>query len=218
MKRIPIVILVIIAGAAVSFAQSEADFHNESIAVLSYMEGDVRVEGRPASLGQRVPFGAMVQCGADALAEISFGNRNIMRVEENTVVQIEIGRDVHRASLQTGRVASVVEGLAGLGDRRRSRFFFFFSASVAGVRGTAFFAAVEGPNASYICTCNGELDMETVDGQRETVQAARHIARRFVGVAGGGVEIEEAPLLYHSDEDMDSLAAKVGYTIPWDGM
>lgn len=218
MKRVPILVTLLVVIAGMLSAQSEADFHNESIATLTYLEGDVRVEGRAASLGQRIPFGATVQCGSGSVAEITFGNRNIMRVQENTVIQVEIGRNVHRASLHAGRVASVVEGLSGMTDRRRSRFFVRTPTTVAGVRGTAFFASVENSGDSYICTCNGELTLETVDNQTETVQAARHSARAFTRTAGGGIEIQEAPLLYHGDELMDELAAKIGHTINWDGM
>jgi hypothetical protein len=95
--------------------------------------------------------------------------------------------------------------------------------AVGGVRGTVFFVSVESEESTYICTCNGETDLsgssddaDRADRASTAVDADYHTAYRFVQ-EGATVSYQSAPLLYHTDEEMDTLAAKIGVTIPWSG-
>jgi hypothetical protein len=86
-----------------------------------------------------------------------------------------------------------------------------------------FFVSVESDESTYICTCNGETELSASAEEAAAAQAAStevdsdyHTAYRFVQ-EGARVRYQSAPLLYHTDEEMNDLAAKIGVTIPWSG-
>ena len=47
-----------------------------------------------------------------------------------------------------------------------------------------------------------------------TLEAAHHSAVEYVR-KDGKVSVENQPMLYHNDAEMESLASKIGYTIDW---
>ncbi len=46
------------------------------------------------------------------------------------------------------------------------------------------------------------------------IEAAHHASYRVTD-KNGSVSMDKAPMLYHSDADMEALAGKIGYTIDW---
>ena len=86
---------------------------------------------------------------------------------------------------------------------------------MAGVRGTCFFVKVEDDNSTYVCCCNGSLHLEGVVGEFSKNIAGSHHREVRVTRAGGETEVSSAPLLYHTDEDVEAIAAKIGETIDW---
>ena len=199
-------------------AQDQSVFEPRSAARLSYFEGDVQIDAEPAVTGQLIAYGALVQTGNDSYAEVTIGTGNILRVQENTVIFVEISDATRRVDLRTGGIGAVLNGLDRLSpslERSRPLFYLKTQGTVAGVRGTSFFAQVEGPGSTYVCTCNGSLEFSG-DGYSEfSTEYYHHGARRFVSRPNGRVTVEIAPLLYHDDAEMNDLAARIGETITW---
>jgi len=179
---------------------------------IVYLDGEVTVDGRPAFEGQPVGRGSTISTGSDSSCEIRFGAENIIALRPGTTLTLELDALQPGARLRSGAVASVLNKVSSFSPR--GRFRIRTPSTVAGVRGTVFFVQVEDAATTYVCVCNGEVGVAPLLGAAEPVAGSHHTARRLTK-SGLVTRSSAAPLLYHSDGDMDELAAKIGYAVPW---
>jgi hypothetical protein len=180
-------------------------------ATLTYLEGTVSVDGREALFGQPVSPGALIETGRDSLCELQFGGGNIMHIEEETLVRIDIGKELHSLDLERGGVQAVFNRLTEVSGGKEFRLS---SPTVAaGIRGTVFYIRVEDDSNTYLCTCYGTIAQGPANGSSLTpVTATHHKAFRYTSV-GEDFRTESAGLLYHDDAVMEALARKIGTEI-----
>jgi hypothetical protein len=176
-----------------------------------YLEGEVTVDGKQCTVGQKVPDGATVGTGAASLCEIVFGKENVMRLLANTMVAFELKPASPGVHLSSGSVAIVFNKVKALG----STFRVATSSAIAGVRGTVFFIRVEDGNNTYVCACNGEVAVSSRGIADTALSSMHHLAQRFTAKDGTTVTTK-ADLLYHDDALMNAVAARIGVVIPWD--
>ena len=86
---------------------------------------------------------------------------------------------------------------------------------MAGVRGTCFLVKVEDDNNTYICCCNGSIHLEGTAGEFTRNLAAPHHREVRVTKSATGLSMAAAPMLYHSDADVEAIAARIGEKIDW---
>ena len=86
---------------------------------------------------------------------------------------------------------------------------------MAGVRGTCFLVKVEDDNNTYICCCNGAIHLEGAGGEFTRNLAAPHHREVRITRSGTGLSMTAAPMLYHTDEDVEAIAARIGEKIDW---
>ncbi len=206
MKRFVFVwALVAIATTATAFAADKAS--------IVYLEGDVTMNGSPASIGDPVLAGAVLATGPDSLCQIVFNTKNIVHIAAGTILRFDPNSLSSGATLQKGAVAMVLRNLAAKGDQLR--FSIKTPTTVAGVRGTCFFVAVEDDNNTYICACNGSIHLDGNGGQMAQNLASSHHQEVRVTRTASGLTVSPAPLLYHTDADVEAIAAKIGEKIDW---
>ena len=184
--------------------------------IIEYLEGEVTVDGNPADFGQEVEAGSIVKTGDASYCEVIFGGRNIFRLEENTIAQLDIdsARGLQSISINQGAMSAVFQKIQKIGGKRGT-FSINTPTAVAGIRGTAFFIKVEDHNNTNICTCNGQTALEDENKSYvKRVKSDAHKAFRFTRTSEG-ITADQAGLLYHDNDSMDSLAEKISYTIPW---
>ena len=220
LRSLTAVFLVIFASWGVDAGgQSEAvpDSAGESSVTetvtprIEYLEGEVSVDGVPAEIGASIPAGARISTGADGMVDIVFGSGNALRIEEDTLLTLDLQDPAEGIDISRGTIAAVFEGLQSLGTGPDDTFRVRAPTTVAGVRGTVFFVKIENPQSTYVCTCHGEL--EFVDDNL-VVRAARHDATRFIA-DNGEVRVEDALDLYHDSQSLNAVADIVGVTIAW---
>ena len=187
----------------------------DSSATVSYIEGDVFIDNKPADFGQIVEIGAVVRTGSSSLCDINFGTANIFRIEADTITKISIGPENREIEIEKGGIQAVFDKLktfgTGTGD-----FAVRTPSAIAGIRGTVFYIRVENPRSTYFCTCHGTIRQGgRGESEQKDVSAYHHKAYRYTK-SGDTVTVEQGTLLYHDDAMMDALAAKIGVTIPWD--
>ncbi len=206
MKRIGgVLVLLLFAACSAAFAADKAS--------IIYLEGDVTMNGSPASIGDPVPPGAVLATGSDSLCEVVFNTKNIVHIAAGTTLRFDATLS-RGATLQKGAVAMVLRKLTAVqGDELR--FSIRTSTTVAGVRGTCFFIAVEDQDHTYICACNGSIHLESVDGQVTRNLASSHHQEVRVTRAAAGESVSPAPLLYHTDADVEAIAARIGEKVDW---
>ncbi|NBB90326.1 MAG: hypothetical protein GVY23_03855 [Spirochaetes bacterium] len=214
------VLLVVISAAATASGGGEQSGDGPAQApiavygVMEYLEGKVTVDGEAARLGDRVESGQLIETGPNGLAEIVFDDRNVFQLRENTTIRLDLrGGQVRAAELEKGSFAAVFDRLREVsGD---TAFEIRTPTAVAGVRGTTFFVRVESAASTYVCTCNGETNLQGLaDSEQLVVDSEYHTAYRFIR-GDDGIATEKAPLLYHTDAEMNELATSIGATIPW---
>ncbi|MFP4408656.1 MAG: FecR domain-containing protein [Spirochaetaceae bacterium] len=183
---------------------------------LDYFEGDVTVNGEAAELGLKVRTGDIVTTGVASVADIIFGERNIFRLQEETSATLTLDPSRQGVRLERGTFAAVFDELVSAGTREEDRFLLETSTAVAGVRGTTFFVKVEHEDSTFVCTCHGSLFLDPADGPSPfTVTNYRHKAYRFRRSDDQVVVVEPETDLYHTSDDLNRLADRIGVTIPW---
>jgi hypothetical protein len=207
MKRIAgVLVLILFVTCAAAFSADKAS--------IVYIEGDVSMNGSPANVGDDVLPGAILTTGKDSLCQIVFNTKNIVHMAAGTSLRFDSKVLSRGATLQKGAVAMVLRNLvSNPGDEMR--FSIRTSTAVAGVRGTCFFIAIEDENNTYICACNGAIHLEGEGGQVTQNLASSHHQEVRVTRAASGISVNTAPLLYHTDGDVESIAARIGEKIDW---
>jgi hypothetical protein len=206
MKRVVAILTLILLVSCAGFSADKAS--------VIYVEGDVTLNGSPATIGDSVQAGALVTTGPDSVCQIVFNTKNIIHVAQGTVLRFDPKALSRGATLQKGAIALVLRNLQAI-QGNELRFGVRTSTAVAGVRGTCFFIAIEDENNTYICSCNGAIHIEGDGGQFTQNIAAPHHREVRVTRTGTAISVNAAPILYHTDEDVEGAAAKIGETVDW---
>jgi hypothetical protein len=201
-----LVTVLVLLGAFVASAQS-------SLGRVEYLEGDVRINGVPADLGQAVHVGDWVETGSRGAIDIVFDRANIFRLGSSTVAVLNLGESRQDVDLKFGTMGAVFDRVRTLSGR--GTFDIRTPAAVGGVRGTSFFFRVVDGETTYVCTCNGTLELSPFGRESFLETAAAHSAYYFRFAEDGTVSVERAGEEFHDSESLNEVAAVVGTTIPW---
>mgnify|MGYP006280686915 CR=1 FL=1 len=200
-------VLVFMLVACAAWAQS-----GTGAGVVEFLQGDVRINGSPAEFGQEVAVGDWVQTGPDAAVDIIFDGANVFRLGSNTVASLSIGADRQEVDLKFGSMGAVFERLRTLTGR--GTFDVRTPTAVGGVRGTSFFMRVVDGRTTYVCTCNGTLELAPF-GQNPFVESAAEHSAFYFRETEAGVVVERGDLVFHDNDSLNRLADKIDVTIPW---
>lgn len=85
-----------------------------------------------------------------------------------------------------------------------------------GIRGTGIYLEVE-PGRTYACTCYGEAILEPIGNPaaRQTVRTRHHEQPRWIMAAGSPQAITIAPVINHTDAEIELLEALAGRNSPF---
>jgi hypothetical protein len=212
MKRVKpltaFVVLLLMGISSSLFAQS-----GPGIGTVEFVDGDVRINGELATFGQEVGLGDWVETGPNSTIEIVFDRGNIFELGPNTVAKLDLGEARQQVDLKFGTLSAVFERVRTLSGR--GTFDVRTSTALAGVRGTTFFLRAVDGETTYVCTCNGSLELLPGAGNPFVETAAEHSAYFFTQNEDGEVEVESAEELYHDNESLNTLADRIGAAIPW---
>jgi ferric-dicitrate binding protein FerR (iron transport regulator) len=209
---------ILIAACVVLFGcgQSGKSSKNETGAftrgTITFLEGEVSIDGNKAKIGDTVSSRAFVATGSKSGCEIVFDGKNIISFDPDTKARLDVSGSVKGLDLEAGTIKAVLQKLAKIAGT--DSFRLTSGNAALGVRGTVFAAHAEN-NVTYICCCNGTVDVSDANGNhKETMQNAHHGSRVFT-TANGKIGVAPDGMEYHTDADMESLASKIGYTIDW---
>jgi hypothetical protein len=176
---------------------------------LYRVEGEVRVDGRPAEAGQLIRPGDIIETGPRSHAIFVVG-RDAYLLRASGRLETA-GREMLIDTLRivTGKLLSVL----GPGPRRIET-----PTAAIGIRGTGIYVEAE-PERTYVCTCYGIVDIQASDKLevRETVETKHHEQPRYVyGKSMPSIRmIENAPVINHTDAELVMLEALVGRRPPF---
>ena len=180
---------------------------------LVYAEGQVTMNGEAIDIGTDIPDNAIIKTGKDALAEIAFKSKNIIRIGDDTTVQVTLNGLARKIDLKVGSVTAVLhrlDKLAGGGLELKTPL------ANGGVRGTSFCTWVDPSGKTYFCSCNGSVAMTDANNANPFEQSgAHHNGVWFNKDATGAIKTKAAGVEFHSDKDLETLAARIGDTMDW---
>ena len=189
--------------------QALAMGENPAAPGLHRVEGEVRVNGRPAASGFLIRPGDVIETGARSQAVFVVG-RDAYLLRAGSRLETA-GREMLIDTLRviTGKLLSVL----GPGARRIET-----PTATIGIRGTGIYVEAE-PERTYVCTCYGIADLQSNDQPdvRETVKTRHHDQPRYIyGKSMPAIKmIEGAPVVNHTDAELVMLEALVGRRPPF---
>ena len=180
-------------GAAAIFLVRDALAQGRVEKGVRRRSGEVRISGETISTG------------ADGQVVFVIG-RDAMMVRPNSSLTLA----ANGFRLVTGAVLSVFS--PGEGKQLRT------PTATIGIRGTAVYLEAE-PSRTYVCTCYGEAVLEPLGdpAARETVRTRRHEQPRYIMPRGAPQMILRAPVINHTDAELEMLEALVGRKPPFSG-
>lgn len=177
---------------------------------IAQIKGEVRINGKPAERGQRVNPGDVIITGKGA--ELVFvAEKDAFLVRGNSRVEygaLPVKGVVNTLRVLTGALLSVFES----GRRKEIQTV----TATIGIRGTGIYVESE-VRRTYACTCYGEAVLTPVDEPQsaETVRTKQHDQPRFIYGKGMPRMLEAAPVVNHTDLELQMLEALVGRKPPF---
>ena len=189
-------------------------FAAASRGTIVFLEGDVRVDGVAAEIGDALGAMTTVETGPGASCEIVFDKKNAVRISQNAVAILDFSVVAKQVTLKRGGLTSVLRKLGKVAGK--DSFRVVTDTAVAAVRGTSFCAWVDPVTAAaYVCACNGTVRTIDAKGSNEqTLSATHHTARTYTR-NGDAIDLAQAGVEHHSDATVESLAARIGEKIDW---
>jgi hypothetical protein len=179
---------------------------------VAFVAGEALVNGKQVDFGDALPPKFIVRTGKGAQLDIVFDGGNALGIAQNAIVDIDLSNLTPEVRVERGGVTSVLKKLEKIAQG--DSFKILTTQAVMGVRGTSFCVWVDA-ESTYVCACNGEV--RTIDAKgnnEETLAAAHHVARLFAAKEST-LTVEAVGMLHHTDESVEAVASRIGYTIDW---
>jgi FecR protein len=156
------------------------------------------VNGNQAAKGMKIFAADRIETSGDGYIDILYDSGSILRAKAGASFTINYDKADNSATLiklLRGAIQSVL--------KPNSNYRIQMLKSVAGVRGTDFFAWRKDEVTDYVCTCNGTVEITSLENPeiKETVTSTSHTARGILTVDGipsitSDVEMD----MLHNDE------------------
>lgn len=175
------------------------------------LKGEVTVNGREADRQTRIQSGDTVRTGARSEVVFVVGSDSFILRSDS---ELQIGGEnfiVEGLRLLSGRLLSVFA-------RRNpgQRLDLHASTATIGIRGTGVYLEVE-PELTYVCTCYGEVALRAKDDpdDGEVIKTRNHDQPRYISSSPvRGSRIRPAPVINHTNVELQLLEALVGRQVP----
>ncbi len=170
------------------------------------VQGDMRINGKPAEVGTLVRPGDAIVLGDGAVATFVVGQDAFLMRGNSRAELIGSGVLVSALQLVTGRLLAVF----GSGGERR----LVTSTATIGIRGTGAYMEAETAR-TYFCLCYGTADVAaTMGGARESYSTRHHESPRYIYGDGRERAIVPASVANHTDSELILLESLVGRSPP----
>lgn len=182
-------VLLVFAPAAAAGGAKAPPFK-----VSSVMGGTLTSDGKPVSVGAELRDGAVVR--------LETGQAVLELAEEGRVMltgPAELSIGGRGLALTRGRLLSIFRRLKG-------EFSVRTPVAVAAVRGTEFFVEARADGRTYLCLCEGALEVTGMPGTgyRKTIRSKHHGSYIF-SQHGKRLDRGPWPMENHSDGDINKL-------------
>ena len=199
-------LLNLAAGIGMSAALRLALAQSSAKQGVRVVQGDMRINGKPAEAGTLVRPGDAIALGNGAVATFVVGQDAFLMRGGSHAELIGSGVLVSALQLVTGRLLAVF----GSGGERR----LVTTTATIGIRGTGVYIEAE-PRRTYFCLCYGTAEVSaTMGGARESFTTRHHDSPRYIYGDGRERAIAPASVANHTDSELILLESLVGRSPP----
>ncbi len=176
------------------------------------LSGDVKVDRQAANLDTSINPNSVIETGRNSTIIFAVG-KDAFILRSNSKLEVSGGGlIVSGLRLVTGKLLSVF-------GRRKQNENLRLGTTVAtiGIRGTGVYLESD-PEQTYVCTCYGTADIASTTDKlsSETVITKHHDAPRIIlASAPAGKKIRPAPVINHTDEELELIESLVGRSVPF---
>src|SRR5713226_5850230 len=165
------------------------------------VQGDMRINGKPAEVGTLVRPGDAIVLADGAVATFVVG-QDAFLMRGNSRAELLVSA----VQLVTGKLL----GVFGSGGERR----LVTSTASIGIRGTGAYIEAE-PRRTYFCLCYGTANVAaTMGGARESYSTRHHESPRYIYGDGRNRAIVPASVANHTDSELILLESLAGRSPP----
>ncbi|MEK7703555.1 MAG: FecR family protein [Myxococcota bacterium] len=169
------------------------------------VEGAVTVDGAPAAVGNAIGETSTIETAADGSAVITLEPGSVVKLRPSTKVTLGTSE---RKKLSVKLALGAIWSFLTPG----SSYEVVSPNAVAGVRGTVFYMEAEAAGATYVCACEGKVEMQTPDGKgfKKVVNSPKknHKGFRFAQ-KGKKIKAKPAKRANHTDDEAATIMAHV---------
>ncbi len=199
-------LLTLAAGIGLPAALGRALAQASAKQGVRTVQGDMRINGKPAEVGTLVRPGDTIVLANGALATFVVGQDAFLMRGDSRAELIGSGVLVSALQLVTGKLL----GVFGSGRERR---LVTATASI-GIRGTGAYMEAETAR-TYFCLCYGTAEVAaTMGGARESYSTRHHESPRYIYGDGRKRAIVPAGVANHTDSELILLESLVGRSPP----
>lgn len=172
------------------------------------VKGSVTVNGQPAQAGSSVPHDANIVTGAGSEAIFVIGQDAYLLREKSSVsfVGKAAGATAEVMRVLTGGILSVF----GKGEKK-----LLTPTATIGIRGTGCYIEAEADRV-YFCLCYGWADVTPTAGPVKRIVTKHHEHPVYLQKAPALPIMADAPMLNHSDAELELLESLVGRLPPFE--
>jgi hypothetical protein len=176
------------------------------------LNGDVNVDNKPANIDTTVTPNSVVETGRNGTIIFAVG-KDAFILRSNSKLEMT-GKNLLLSGLRlvTGKLLSV------FGHRKQNENLRMgTTVATIGIRGTGVYLEAD-PEQTYVCTCYGTTDIASATDKQssETIITEYHDTPRIVlANAPVGKKIRTAPVINHTDEELELIESLVGRSVPF---
>lgn len=176
------------------------------------INGTVKVDKTLATIDTKITAGSVIETGRNSHVIFAVG-KDAFVLRSNSTLQLS-GTDYLLSGLRlvTGKLLSVF----GKREKKKQLKVSTVVATI-GIRGTGVYLESE-PDKTYVCTCYGIADLASTSdsASKETVVTKHHDAPRYIlAKADTGKSIQPAPVINHTDDELELIETLVGRSVPF---
>lgn len=176
------------------------------------LEGSVKINNKLATLESSITPSSTIETAKNSSVIFAVGKDAFILREGGKVELQGSSTIISGLRLVTGKLLSVF----GRRDKNKPVQLKTVVAHI-GIRGTGVYLESE-PDLTYVCTCYGTADISSLNDKKssETVTTTHHDAPRYiVAGAGTGQGIQQAPVINHTDDELELIESLVGRDVPF---
>ena len=177
------------------------------------VEGDVKVDGAPASLDTKIGPRSTVETAGKSEVVFVSPDQKAYIVRSNSRVILETAQPDGIFSSGLRLVAGALLSVFPRGSPVQLKT----KTATVGIRGTGVYMEAD-PEQTYLCTCYGVTDVVANDDpeSRDTVAASHHDRPLYIlSGASKGKNIRRGPFINHTDQELMLVETLVGRTPPF---